>query len=74
MSSGVTFDEVDLSSDSDINRMGCIRALGGSMDEFVSGPTERFQPPSILYQYDSIDTYVVAMVLRAATGQTLAVL
>lgn len=72
MSSGVTFDEDYLSYDSDINRMGRIIALGGSMDGFAAGLTERFQPPGISYQYNSIDTHVVAMVLRAATERTLA--
>ncbi|MEM9584325.1 MAG: serine hydrolase [Pseudomonadota bacterium] len=71
MSSGVTFDEDYLDYDSDINRMGRILALGGSMDGFATGLTERDRPAGEMFEYTSIDTHVLAMVLRAATGRSL---
>ncbi|MDJ0613781.1 MAG: serine hydrolase [Rhizobiaceae bacterium] len=71
MSSGVTFNEDYLDFWSDINKMGRVLALGGSMDDFASGLTERTREAGKVRQYVSIDTHVLAMVLRAATGQTL---
>lgn len=71
MSSGVTFDEDYLDFNSDINRMGRVLALGGSMDAFAAGLTETFAPPGETWQYVSIDTHVVAMALRGATGRSL---
>ncbi len=74
MSSGVAFDEDYLDYNSDINRMGRIIALGGSMDGFAASLKETFQPPGTSWKYVSIDTHVLAMVLRAATGRDLAAL
>lgn len=71
MSSGVRFDEDYLSFWSDINRMGRVLALGRSMDAFAEGLTRRDAGPGEGMQYVSIDTHVVAMVLRGATGQSL---
>ena len=71
MSSGVRFDEDYLAFFSDINRMGRTLALGGSMDEFAASVDERERAAGTARQYVSIDTHVVAMVLRAATGRTL---
>lgn len=71
MSSGVTFDEDYLDAGSDINKMGRTIALGGSMDAFAASLTERFQEPGAGWQYVSIDTHVLAMVLRNATGRSL---
>jgi CubicO group peptidase (beta-lactamase class C family) len=71
MASGVAFNEDYLDFWSDINRMGRVLALGGSMDGFAAGITARNRPPGEAWQYVSIDTHVAAMVLRAATGMPL---
>ncbi|MDD9723022.1 serine hydrolase [Sulfitobacter sp. PR48] len=72
MASGVTFDEDYLDFNSDINRMGRVLALGGRMDDFAAGLTETFAPPGETWQYVSIDTHVVGMVVRGATNRTVA--
>lgn len=71
MSTGVRFNEDYLDFWSDINKMGRVLALGGSMDDFALGLTERARDQGVARQYVSIDTHVLAMVLRAATGRTL---
>ncbi|MEM9577949.1 MAG: serine hydrolase [Pseudomonadota bacterium] len=71
MATGVTFDEDYLDYDSDINRMGRILALGGLMDDFAVGLTETFTAPGTDWQYVSIDTHVLGMVLRGATGRSV---
>lgn len=72
MSSGVTFDEDYLDFFSDINRMGRVLALGGSMDAFAARQDESFAPPGAQWQYVSIDTHVIGMVIRGATGREIA--
>ncbi len=72
MASGVVFDEDYLDFNSDINRMGRVLALGGRMDDFAAGLTETFAPPGETWQYVSIDTHVVGMVVRGATNRTVA--
>ena len=71
MTSGVQFDEDYLDFDSDINRMGRVLALGGTMDGFAAGLTERFADPGSDWQYVSIDTHVIGMVIRGATGRDI---
>lgn len=71
MSSGITFDEDYLDYDSDINRMGRVLALGGQMDDFAAGLTERFAAPGETWKYTSIDTHVLGMVARGATGRDI---
>ncbi|MBS0126168.1 serine hydrolase domain-containing protein [Thetidibacter halocola] len=71
MASGVTFDEDYLDFWSDINKMGRVLALGGSMDGFAAGLTETEATPGEHWQYVSIDTHVLSMVLRGATGRSL---
>jgi CubicO group peptidase (beta-lactamase class C family) len=71
MTSGVVFDEDYLDYHSDINRMGRVLALGGRMDDFAAGLTMRAAEPGERWKYVSIDTHVLAMVLRAATGRAL---
>lgn len=71
MSSGVTFDEDYLDFWSDINRMGRILALGGSMDGFAEGLTGTNGPPGEVWQYVSIDTHILGMVIRGATGRSI---
>lgn len=72
MSSGVTFNEDYLDFHSDINRMGRVIALGGTMDGFAEGLSETFTAPGSQWQYVSIDTHVIGMVIRGATGQSIA--
>lgn len=69
MASGVTFDEDYLDYDSDINRMGRVLALGGKMDDFAAALTDSFATPGETWKYTSIDTHVVGMVARGATGR-----
>ncbi len=71
MASGVTFNEEYLDYDSDINRMGRILALGGKMDDFTANLTETFVEPGTDWQYVSIDTHVLSMVVRGATGRSI---
>ena len=72
MSSGVTFDEDYLDYNSDINRMGRVIALGGTMDGFAEGLSETFVAPGTQWQYVSIDTHILGMVIRGATGRHIA--
>lgn len=71
MASGVKFNEDYLDFNSDIKRMGRVLALGGSMDEFAASIKEREREAGEKRQYTSIDTHVLAMVLRQATGKSL---
>ncbi|MEJ2763405.1 serine hydrolase [Photobacterium sp. MCCC 1A19761] len=71
MSSGVYFNEDYGDFNSDINRMGRLMALGGSFDEFAA-TLQRWRAPGTYMAYVSIDTHVLGMVLRAATGQRIA--
>ncbi len=72
MQSGVSFDEDYLDPRSDINRMGRVIALGGTMDGFAAALEARDRPAGEAWEYVSIDTHVLAMVLRGATGRGLA--
>lgn len=69
MASGVTFDEDYLDYDSDINRMGRVLALGGALDQFAADLEDSFATPGDTWQYVSIDTHVIGMVIRGATGR-----
>ncbi|WP_375256952.1 serine hydrolase domain-containing protein [Citreimonas sp.] len=71
MSSGVAFDEDYFDFFSDINRMGRVLALGGSMDRFAAAREDRTGPAGDDWQYVSIDTHVLSMVLRGATGEDI---
>ncbi|MEY8840590.1 serine hydrolase domain-containing protein [Cribrihabitans sp. XS_ASV171] len=71
MSSGVTFDEDYHDPDSDINRMGRVIALGGTLDDFTASFTDSFAAPGETWQYVSIDTHVIGMVIRGATGRSV---
>lgn len=71
MSSGVVFDEDYLDQNSDINRMGRVLALGGEMDDFAADLTETFAPAGQEWKYTSIDTHIVGMVIRGATGRSI---
>lgn len=71
MSSGVKFDEDYEAFGSDINRMGRVLAMGGSMDDFAAGLEAREREQGTARQYTSIDTHILAMVLRAVTGKDM---
>ncbi len=71
MSSGVAFNEDYLDFWSDINKMGRVLALGGSMDGFAAGLEVREAEPGSRMHYVSIDTHVVGMVIRGATGRDI---
>lgn len=71
MSSGVAFNEDYLDFNSDINKMGRVLALGGSMDGFAAGLVKREAEPGSRWHYVSIDTHVIGMVIRGATGKDI---
>lgn len=71
MASGIEFDEDYLDFKSDINKMGRVLALGKSMDSFAEGQSQTARPPGSRRQYVSIDTHVIGMILRAATGRSV---
>ncbi len=71
MTSGVRFNEDYMDPKSDINDMGRVLGLGGSMDKYTETLTERQYEPGTVWQYVSIDTHVAAMALRRVTGKTL---
>ncbi len=71
MASGVTFDEDYLDYNSDINRMGRVVALGGELDDFAAALQDSFAAPGETWQYVSIDTHVIGMVIRGATGRSV---
>lgn len=70
MSSGVAFNEDYLDFNSDINRFGRTFALGGSFDDFAT-TLQNEKPPGTYLHYVSIDTHVLGMVIRAATGRPM---
>ncbi len=70
MSSGIRFDEDYASFFSDINRMGRAIALNQPLDDFVAS-LENEREPGTRHHYVSMDSQVLGMVLREATGQTL---
>jgi CubicO group peptidase (beta-lactamase class C family) len=71
MSSGVQFNEDYFDFWSDINKMGRVLALGQSMDGFAAGITATQSTPGERWQYVSIDTHVLSMVIRGATGRSI---
>lgn len=72
MASGIAFNEDYMDFWSDINRMGRVLAMGGSMDGFTAGQTTRRSEPGADWLYVSTDTHVIGMVVRAAAGRALA--
>lgn len=69
MTSTVVFDEDYLDQRSDIQRMGRVLALGGLMDDFTASFTETEGTRGQRWQYVSLDTHVLGMVIRGATGR-----
>ena len=65
------FNEDYLDQSSDINKMGRVIAMGGSMDDYAASLKIRQYEPGTVWQYVSIDTHVAAMALRRITGKSL---
>ena len=72
MTSTVVFDENYLDQRSDIQRMGRVLALGGLMDTFTASFTATEGTRGERWNYVSLDTHVLGMVIRGATGRTVA--
>ncbi len=70
MSTGIAFDEDYHNPNSDINRLGRVFALGESFDAFVKS-LHRSKDPGTFHNYISMDTQVLGMVIREASGMTL---
>jgi len=71
MSSGAGWDEDYSDPSSDINRFAKVSAEGGAMADFV--PTlKRATEPGTVCHYNSMDTQVLGMLLKAATGRKIA--
>ncbi len=70
MSSGVLWNEDYGDFYSDINRMGRILAVGGSLDEFTTTLTHE-KPSGQEFHYVSMDTHIISMIARRVTGKSL---
>jgi CubicO group peptidase (beta-lactamase class C family) len=71
MSSGARWSENYSDPHSDVVRFGHAVAFGRSLDAFAATLTREHAPGTYL-RYNSMDTQVLAMVLRHATGMSLA--
>ena len=71
MASGVAFNEDYLDFNSDINKMGRALGLGSSMDKFAGTLKTQERMPGANRHYVSIDTHVLGMILRSATGKSI---
>ena len=69
MSSGASWNEDYSNPESDINRFGRTFALGGSLDAFAATLTRQYQPGTF-NRYNTMDSQVIGMILRRATGKT----
>ncbi len=70
MSSGIRFNEDYADFNSDINRMGRAIALKTPLDDFVAS-LQSERKPGVYNHYVSMDTQVLGMIIREATGKTL---
>lgn len=70
MSSGVKWDEDYQDFNSDINKMGRILAIGGSLDQMTSELVGE-STPGKAFHYVSMDTHVIGMIVRRVSGQSL---
>ena len=70
MSSGVRWNEDYSDPHSDVVRFGRAVAFGGSLDAFAA-TLPREQAPGTYLRYNTMDTQVLSMVLRRATGMSL---
>ncbi len=67
MSSGIAWNEDYSDPDSDINKMSWVLSVSGSLDAFAA-TLKSIRKDGEKWHYVSMDTHVLAMVLRAATG------
>jgi len=70
MSSGASWNEDYSDWNSDINRFGRTFAFGGSLDNFVKTLKPEHKPGTF-NRYNSMDTQVLGLMLRHATGKSL---
>lgn len=70
MSTGVKFNEDYGDYNSDINRWGRAFAFGGAQDDFPA-TLERAIEPGTVNHYVSINTHVLGMILKKATGRSI---
>jgi CubicO group peptidase (beta-lactamase class C family) len=70
MSSGVKWDENYLDFNSDINKMGRLLAIGGSLDQMTTQLNSDIMPGQA-FHYVSMDTHVIGMILRRVSGKSL---
>lgn len=73
MSTGVKWNEDYADFNSDINQMGRILAVGGSLDEFTA-TLKQEKPSGQEFHYVSMDTHLLGMILRQVTGKSLVTL
>lgn len=71
MSSGAGWNEDYSDPNSDINRFAEVSASGGAMSGFVA-TLRRENAPGTVNHYNSMDTQVLGMLLKAATGRPIA--
>lgn len=71
MMTGVAFNEDYHDFFSDINRMGRVLALGQTLDKFAASLKKRDANTGEYWNYNSIDTHVLGMVIRGATGRDI---
>ncbi len=71
MSSGIDFNEDYANPDSSINVLGQRIFLGQTTDDWIA-QRKRARAPGTEHYYSSIDTQVLGMVLKAATGKSVA--
>lgn len=67
MSSGIKWNEDYSDPNSDINKMSWVLSVSGSLDEFAT-TLKRERESGVKWHYVSMDTHILSMVLRAATG------
>jgi CubicO group peptidase (beta-lactamase class C family) len=70
MSSGTRWNEDYSDPNSDLNRFGRVRTEGESVDAYAAR-CQREHPPGTFNRYNTIDTCVLGLVLRNATGRSL---
>jgi CubicO group peptidase (beta-lactamase class C family) len=70
MSSGVKWNEDYQDFYSDINKMGRVLAIGGSLDQMTSELVNE-STPGKTFHYVSMDTHVIGMIVRRVSGQSL---
>jgi len=73
MSSGVKWDEDYQDFNSDINKMGRVLAIGGSLDK-MTAELKAESEPGEKFHYVSMDTHVIGMIVRKTSGKSLTLL